>query len=93
MLVQRLGHRLWFSHYYHRYGDPLSEQGKEWVTTVLAASVFGFIFAGYIGAKRSGEKYIVMNHNTKYPHAMQAQVNNVLELSQTLTCGAALRGL
>ena len=57
-----------------RRGDPLSEQAKELTVTVIAATMIGVIYGGAVGARRSGEKYKLMNHFTKYNHPMQAQV-------------------
>ena len=58
----------------HRYGDSPPEEVKELSATVLVASVTGFLFGGMIGARHAGDKYIALNHNTKYASAMQAQV-------------------
>lgn len=56
-----------------RYGDSPPEEVKELSATVLVASVTGFLFGGMIGARHAGDKYIALNHNTKYASAMQAQ--------------------
>ena len=58
----------------HRTGDPIPDELREWPPTVLLATVTGFIFGGFLGARWAGDKYILLNHNTKYVHKMQAQV-------------------
>ena len=60
-----------------RPGEPIPEEFKEWSTTVFVASTVGFLFGGMIGARWSGDKYIMMNHFTKYAHPMQAHVRHV----------------
>ena len=57
-----------------RYGEPLSEEVKDFPTTVLAASCVGFAFGGMIGARHAGDKFIAMNHHSKFSSTMQAQV-------------------
>lgn len=54
------------------YGSRPPEELEAWSSTVFIATAFGFLFGGLIGARRSGDKYIAMNHNTKYQHPMQA---------------------
>lgn len=58
-----------------RSGAPLPDELREWPPTVFLASVIGFLFGGFLGARWAGDKYIAMNHNTKFTHAMQAQVH------------------
>lgn len=67
------------------HGAPTPHELQGWPTTVLTASTLGFLFGGFIGARWAGDKYIAMNHNTKYPHAMQAQVMHLVCL-QNLLC-------
>lgn len=57
------------------YGSRPPEELEAWSSTVFIATAFGFLFGGLIGARRSGDKYIAMNHNTKYQHPMQAHVS------------------
>ena len=46
-------------------------------TTMLIASLTGFLFGGLLGARHAGDKYILMNHSAKYTSTMQAQVSSV----------------
>jgi hypothetical protein len=55
-----------------RPGAPLPDELQEWPRVVFLGSVIGFVFGGLMGARLAGDKYIAMNHNTKYPHPMQA---------------------
>ena len=41
---------------------------------MCVASVFGFMFGGMIGARHAGDKYITLNHSSKFTSVMQAQV-------------------
>lgn len=66
-------HGLFFANFY-RYGDELPDEMKEFTTTVCIASLVGFMFGGMIGARHAGDKYIAMNHSTKFTSVMQAQV-------------------
>ena len=58
-----------------RYGEDVPDELKQVSVAVLVASVTGFIFGGLIGARHAGDKYILMNHSTKYASPMQAQVS------------------
>ena len=58
-----------------RYGDELPEELNDFTTTVCVATVVGFVFGGMIGARHAGDKYIALNHSTKFTSVMQAQVS------------------
>lgn len=60
---------------WHRYGDELPDELKDFSTAVCVASIVGFLFGGMVGARHAGDKYIAMNHSTKFTSAMQAQVS------------------
>ncbi|XP_011403934.1 PREDICTED: complex I assembly factor TIMMDC1, mitochondrial-like [Amphimedon queenslandica] len=53
-------------------GSRPPEEIEAWSNAVFVATAFGFLFGGLIGARHSGDKYIAMNHNTKYQHPIQA---------------------
>ena len=57
-----------------RYGDDLPDELNDFTTTVCVASIVGLLFGGMIGARHAGDKYIAMNHSTKFTSVMQAQV-------------------
>ena len=57
-------------------GESIPDELKEWPPTVLVSTLAGFLFGGMIGARWSGDKYMMMNHFTKYAHPMQAQVRH-----------------
>ena len=57
------------------YGDEFPDEVKEFYTTVCVASAFGFMFGGMIGARHAGDKYIALNHSSKFTSVMQAQVS------------------
>lgn len=75
-------------HYYHngfvniilyfmtlwRYGEPLPEEVKDFPLTVFLATCVGFMFGGLIGSRHTGDKFIAMNHHSKFSSTMQAQV-------------------
>ena len=42
---------------------------------MLTASVVGFLFGGMIGSRHAGDKYIAINHHSKFTSTMQAQVH------------------
>ena len=58
----------------HRYGDEIPSELKDFSTTVCVVSMFGFLFGGMIGARHAGDKYITLNHSSKFTSVMQAQV-------------------
>lgn len=62
------------------YGDEVPDELKEFSTTVCVASAFGFVFGGMIGARHAGDKYITLNHSSKFTSVMQAQVSYLVYL-------------
>ena len=58
-----------------RYGDDLPEELRDFRTTVLVATFAGFFFGGMIGARHAGDKFIALNHSSKFTSVMQAQVS------------------
>ena len=63
------------THAYCRYGDDLPEELRDFSTTVLVATFAGFFFGGMIGARHAGDKFIALNHSSKFTSVMQAQVS------------------
>ena len=57
-----------------RYGEPLYEEVKEFPTIVSMGTFVGFMFGGMIGTRHAGDKFIAMNHHSKFTSTMQAQV-------------------
>ena len=53
----------------------MPDELKDFSTAVCVASIVGFLFGGMIGARHAGDKYIAMNHSTKFTSAIQAQVS------------------
>ena len=62
-------------HDYCRYGEPLYEEVKDFPTVVFVGTIVGFMFGGMIGSRHAGDKFIAMNHHSKFTSTMQAQVN------------------
>ena len=58
----------------HRDGEQVPEELQYVSAAVLAGSFVGFLFGGMIGARQAGDKYILLNHSTKFSSSMQAQV-------------------
>ena len=54
--------------------DPVPDELVELKPSIMLGGIFGFFFGGFIGARWSADKFIAMNHNTKFPSVMQAQV-------------------
>lgn len=69
-----------------RAEDPVPDELKEWKPSVLLGSIFGLMFGGLIGARWSADKFIAMNHNTKFPSVMQAQVGDLVPAETTKPC-------
>ncbi len=57
-----------------RYGEPLYEEVKDFPSVVFMGTVVGFMFGGMIGSRHAGDKFIAMNHHSKFTSTMQAQV-------------------
>ena len=58
-----------------RYGEPLSEEVKDFPTIVLMATCLGFVFGGLLGSRHAGDKFIALNQHAKFSSTMQAQVH------------------
>ena len=43
---------------------------------MCVAAVCGLFFGGMIGARHAGDKYITLNHSSKFTSVMQAQVRS-----------------
>ncbi len=76
----------------YRHGDQLPEELTNVTTTVLVASITGFLFGGMIGARHAADKYILMNHGSKFTSTMQAQVSTVLWSAQCIWMQTRLAG-
>ncbi len=58
-----------------REGESLHEGIDYLPLTVFIATCLGFFYGGKIGSRQAKEKYMAMNHNTKFSSSMQAQVH------------------
>ena len=68
-----------------RYGEDLPEELRDFPTTVLLASFTGFLFGGMIGARHAGDKFIALNHSSKFTSVMQAQVSTCWQHEMSCT--------
>ena len=58
----------------YRHGEPLYEEVKDFPVMVVMGTFVGFMFGGMIGSRNAGDKFIAMNHHSKFTSTMQAQV-------------------
>ena len=54
--------------------DVVLEEVREFQTTVLVATLTGFLLGGLVGARYAGDKFVAISHSSKFSSTMQAQV-------------------
>ena len=55
-------------------GEGAAEEIREFQATMLVGTLTGFLLGGLVGARYSGDKFVMLSHSAKFSSTMQAQV-------------------